>query len=278
MTNKLQYTETYPLLTVDNVGLVLQGKTILREANAQVKDIIRAGMKQGQVIGFLGPSGIGKTQFFRIIAGLQAPTSGKVLLGKDQHPVAQGMVGVVAQRYPLFMHRTVIGNLIIGSMQSKSCYGRKEARERAYAMLERFKLADKADSYPSQLSGGQQQRIAIAQQMLCDGHFLLMDEPFSGLDLIMKAKVTELINEIATMDEENTIIVITHVIEEAASVADELWLMGRDRDEKGDIIPGARIQQTYDLKELGLAWQPDIARTREFIDFAAEVKQRFMTL
>lgn len=186
------------------------------------------------------------------------------------------MVGVVAQNYILFKHRTVLGNLMIAATQAGDTS--KVAKERSMAMLERFKLTDKADVYPRQLSGGQRQRIAIAQQMLCDGHFLLMDEPFSGLDMIMKGKVSELINEISLMDEKNTIIIVTHDVTEATSVADELWLMGRDRDAEGNEIPGARIKETFDLKKLGLAWQPDITTTPEFMNFVREVKIKFMSL
>jgi len=274
---QVEYAIKETLLHVEDVSLVLQGRQILRGINVEVKDIIRPGMQQGQVIGFLGPSGIGKTQFFRILAGLQKPTTGTVLVGKDQHQVRQGMIGVVAQNYPLFEHRTVLGNLMLGGRQGGK--SNKEAHEQSMAMLERFKMADKADLYPAQLSGGQRQRVAIAQQMLCDGHFLLMDEPFSGLDMIMKAEVAKLINEIATMDEENTIIVVTHDVTEVASVADTLWLMGRDRDaETGEIIPGSRIQEVYDLMARGLAWQPNIITEREFMDFTREVKEHFMTL
>lgn len=267
------------LLKVENLSLTLGGNLILRDINVEVKDIHRPDhpeIKQGQVIGFLGPSGIGKTEFFRTLAGLQKPTTGTIFIGEDQLPVHQGMVGVVAQTYPLFKYRTVLGNLMIGALQSGN--DRKTALDRSMQMLERFKMTDKADFYPAQLSGGQRQRIAIAQQMLCGGHFLLMDEPFSGLDMIMKAKVAELITEISLMDELNTIIVITHNITEAAGIADTLWLMGRDRDENGNFIPGSRIHDIYDLMERDLAWEPGITMTPKFMEFARELKERFMTL
>lgn len=276
MSSPVSYKEEEPLLRVQNVSLELDGNLILRDVNVEIKNITRTGVNQGQVVGFLGRSGIGKTQFFRILAGLQKPTSGQVLLGDPGVPVHKGMVGVVAQNYILFRHRTVLGNLMIAATQAGDT--RKVAKERSMTMLERFKLTDKANFYPRQLSGGQRQRIAIAQQMLCDGHFLLMDEPFSGLDIIMKAKVAELINEIAQMHEKNTIIVVTHDVTEAASVADELWLMARDRDADGNEIPGAKIKATYDLKELGLAWQPGITLTSDFLNFTKEVKEKFMSL
>src|SRR5256884_4871141 len=120
----------------------------------------------------------------------------------------------------------------------------ESAHEKVLKYLRRLDMVDQAQLYPAQISGGQRQRIAIAQQLLCSDHFLLMDEPFSGLDVIMEAKVCELINEIACLDELNTIIVVTHDVTAAASVADHIWLMGRDRDERGTIIPAARIHET----------------------------------
>src|SRR5262245_45819758 len=152
------------------------------------------------------------------------------------------------------------------------------ARQKAMGFLSRFKLEDRARLFPSQLSGGQQQRVAIAQQFMCSEHFLLMDEPFSGLDPIAVGRVSELITEVANLHELNTIIVVTHDIAAAIEVADTLWLMGRDRDEKGRIIPGARVQATYNLAERGLAWRDGIASTPEFMDVQREVRERFQTL
>jgi NitT/TauT family transport system ATP-binding protein len=91
----VEYKET--LLKVSGVSLSLGAQTILRDVNLEIRDIVRPGMTQGQVVGLLGPSGIGKTCLFRILAGLDAPDSGSVLIGKEGTPVQRGMVGVVAQ-------------------------------------------------------------------------------------------------------------------------------------------------------------------------------------
>lgn len=270
------YTENEPLIRVEGVSLELGGNIILRDVNAVVKNIHRDEVNQGQVIGFLGMSGIGKSEFFKVLAGLQKPTSGQVLLGDPGVPVHYGMVGVVAQHYPLIDWRTVLGNLMIAATQAGN--SPKVAKERSMEMLEFFKLTDKANFYPKHLSGGQQQRVAIAQQVLCDGDVLLMDEPFSGLDMKMKNELINLVTDISHMGDKKTIIVITHVIEEAARIADELWLMGRERDEEGKEIPGARIIDTYDLKAKGLAWHPELRRLPEFRDFVQMVEDRFMTL
>ncbi len=274
MPERCKYTDT--LLKVDHVSLSYDDKVILRDVNAEIRDIVRADCTQGQVVGFLGPSGIGKTQLFRIIAGLNQPTSGQVLVNSTLTPVKAGMVGVVAQNYPLFENRTIFSNLILAAKQIDK--NNDAAHEKVLKYLKRLDMLDCSQLYPAQISGGQRQRIAIAQQLLCSEHFLLMDEPFSGLDLVMEAKVCELINEIACLDELNTIIVVTHDVTAAATVADHLWLMGRDRDAGGNIVPGARIQETYDLIERDLCWHPGITNSSKFLEFVREVKERFQTL
>jgi len=271
---RCKYTDT--LLKIDHVSLSYDDKVILHDVNAEIRDIVRADCTQGQVVGFLGPSGIGKTQLFRIIAGLNQPTSGQVLVNSTLTPVKAGMVGVVAQNYPLFENRTIFSNLILAAKQIEK--NSDAAHEKVLKYLKRLDMIECSQLYPAQISGGQRQRIAIAQQLLCSEHFLLMDEPFSGLDLVMEAKVCELINEIACLDELNTIIVVTHDVTAAATVADHLWLMGRDRDASGNTIPGARIQETYDLIERDLCWHPGITNSSKFLEFVREVKERFQTL
>ncbi len=264
------------ILKIDHVSLSYGDKVILRDVNAEIRDIVRDDCVQGQVVGFLGPSGIGKTQLFRIIAGLHQPTSGQILVNSTLTPVKAGMVGVVAQSYPLFENRTIFSNLMVAAKEREKSH--EAAHEKVMTYLRRLNMEDCAQLYPAQISGGQRQRIAIAQQLLCSEHFLLMDEPFSGLDVVMEAKVCELINEIASLDELNTIIVVTHDVTAAASVADHLWLMGRDHDERGNVIPGARIQETYDLIERDLCWHPGITNSGPFLEFVREVKDRFSSL
>jgi polar amino acid transport system ATP-binding protein/sulfate transport system ATP-binding protein len=264
------------ILKASNVWLTLGGNLILRDVDLEVRDIRRPGKLTGQVVGLLGPSGIGKTRFFRILAGLDEPDRGTVRVGEQQVPVERGMVGVVAQRYTLFQHRTVLSNLLVAGAQGG--LSRKDAREKAMSFLERFHLQTHAHRYPPQLSGGQQQRVAIAQQFMCSEHFLLMDEPFSGLDPNAVDRVAELIAEVASLHELNTIIVVTHDIAAAMEVSDTLWLMGRDRDEKGNVVPGARIQETYDLVERGLAWRKGVNTTPEFMDLLREILERFPSL
>lgn len=272
----IEYSLGKSLLKVENVCLEYDGVAVLKNVNAEVRDIVVPGKVKGQVVGILGPSGCGKTSLFYIIAGLHKPTSGRVSVNGFDRPVRAGEVGVVAQSYPLFEHRTVLGNLMLGALQKEN--DSKVAHEKVMALLKEFELDDKFNLYPAQLSGGQRQRCAIIQQILCSEHFLLMDEPFSGLDLLMLEKTCELICKVADMDELNTIIVVTHDVTAACSVADHLWLMGRDRDGNGAMLPGSRIVKEYNLIDRDLCWHPGIITSAKFTDFVREVKEEFRNL
>jgi polar amino acid transport system ATP-binding protein/sulfate transport system ATP-binding protein len=264
------------LLKSDNVSLEYDGRPVLSGVTAEVRDIIVPGCVKGQVVGILGPSGCGKTTLFRIIAGLHLPISGRVSVNGFDRPVMAGEVGVVAQSYPLFEHRTVLGSLMLGARKKEK--DANAARDKVMGFLKEFGLEDKCNLYPAQFSRGQRQRCAIIPQILCSEHFLLMDEPFSGLDLIMLEKTCELIAKVAGMDDLNTIIVVTHDVTAACSVADHLWLMGHSPDEEGKTLPGSRIVKQYNLIDKDLCWQPDIITTPRFTDFVREVKEEFRRL
>lgn len=269
-----EYTDV--LLKAENISVSRGGTPILRDLSLEVRDLHRPGFTQGQVVGLLGPSGVGKTTLFRILAGLDKPDSGVVLLGQECRPVERGMVGVVAQHYPLFAHRTVMGNLLVAGRQAGLSGAAAEGKARD--LLQRFGVEEQARKYPAQLSGGQRQRVAIAQQFMCSEHFLLMDEPFTGLDLLAEENLIRFIREMAQTDELKTFIVVTHEIDAAVEIADTLWLLGRDRDAEGNIIPGARVKAIYNLVERGLAWRDNVATTPEFLQLVAEIREIFPKL
>lgn len=265
-----------PLLTVKDVSMIIGERVILREVNAQVRNLIREGHTQGQVVGFLGPSGRGKTTLFKIMAGLITPTKGEVLIGTEQKRVVAGRVGVVAQHYPLIRHMTVGQNLLLAA--ANKGLDKLEAVRKSRDLLKRFGLLDHWDDWPKSLSGGQRQRVAICQQIICSDKIILMDEPFSGLDLIAKDEVCKLIAEVAAMDEELTIVIITHDISSAIRASDHLWMLGFDRDAEGKPIEGSRIQREINLVERDLPWQPDVERLPNFASTMREVEEVFKLL
>jgi polar amino acid transport system ATP-binding protein/sulfate transport system ATP-binding protein len=273
MTPTYELKET--LVSIRDVGLKFGDKTVLTNLSAEVRDIVRPGCTQGQVIGILGPSGVGKTQLSRILAGLQAPTSGTVSVGAGKGPVQSGIVGYVPQNYPLLRHRTVLGNLAIAARRPGVSV--KDAEANAMEYLRRFDLAEKWDAYPAELSGGQRQRIAIAQQLLCSEHYLILDEPTTGLDPIMKDKVCALINQVSGISEENTIFVVSHDVPVTLSIADHLWVIGRVRDAAGNSV-GSRVVREIDLIERGIAWHEKPSELPEFRDLLREIRELFDTL
>lgn len=266
------YTRNKPLLTIKNLNLEFDGNKILRDINVQILDINRDRHSQGQIVSLLGPSGIGKTQLFRCIAGLNKPTSGGILVTEDQHPVHSGDVGFVFQHYPLLQHRTVMSNLVIASEANN------KTKEECETLLESFGLLDKANHYPSQLSGGQRQRVSIIQQFLCSDHFVLMDEPFSGLDVVSKEKIMHQIVKVAGMHDHNTFVLTTHDIEAAVEISDTIWILGRDRDEKGQIIPGARIVKEICLIDEGITWTKNVRDHPKFHEICEKIHKLFASL
>lgn len=262
------------LVSIRDIIVEYDGRRVLDGISAEVKDIVRPDCAQGQVVGILGPSGIGKSQLSRVLTGLQAPTSGSVLVGNA--PVEAGVVGYVPQSYPLLRHRSVLGNLTLAAERSGKTPA--AALEAAMGYLQKFDLVDKAKEFPARLSGGQRQRVAIAQQLLCSEHYIVMDEPFTGLDPLMKDKVVDLINQIALLHENNTIFVVAHDIAAVLSVSDTLWVLGRNRTADGTICSGTKIQRTYDLAAMGLAWRTDVVNTPEGVALMAEIKDLFKYL
>jgi sulfate transport system ATP-binding protein len=199
-------------------------------------DGVSLDFPSGELIALLGPSGCGKTTLLRIIAGLEWPDAGQVLLdGKDasdQH-VRERQVGFVFQHYALFRHLTVFENVAFGLRVKRRAERPSEAaiRKRVHELLDLVQLDWLADRYPTQLSGGQRQRIALARALAVEPKVLLLDEPFGALD----AKVRkELRRWLRRLHEELhiTSIFVTHDQDEALEVADRIVLMNKGRVEQ----------------------------------------------
>lgn len=252
------YTYTDPVLQLKDISLSFGDKKILKDINYTVRDVVRTD-STGQVITLLGPSGIGKSQLMKIIAGLQKPTTGEVLVGKELKQVKPGDVGMVLQNYPLFGHRTVMSNLQLVCKD----------KEKINHLAEEFMILDHLNKYPCQLSGGQRQRAAIVQQILCSGKFILFDEPFSGLDPLAIEKLCQNIQRVAHLDSENTVIISSHILEPAIAISDSVVMLRKQEDGV------ATICITVDLIAEGLAWDANVRKKPKFAEVCEFLRKSF---
>lgn len=252
------------LLQAENVSLSYDNKVILRDINFCIKDIVRPDIKQGQVVSLIGRSGIGKTQLFRILAGLQKPTTGIIQL-RSKETVKGGDMGVIFQNYYLFEWRTVFHSLMLAAKQNPALKGKEKGMIDQYAA--QFSLKDELQKFPQQLSGGQKQRASIIQQLLKGSDFLLLDEPFSGLDVCVLDKVTDLLLQVSVSDEFKTLIIVSHDIATSVAISDTVLIMGSEAGK-----PGATIRKEIDLIERDLAWKKDIKKEKAFIETVEEIK------
>ena len=199
-------------------------------------DDVSLQFPDGELTALLGPSGCGKTTLLRIIAGLEYPDSGSVLLdGQDSshRHVRERQVGFVFQHYALFKHMTVFENVAFGLRVKprKDRPSESQIREKGKKLLELVQLDWIADRYPTQLSGGQRQRIALARALAVEPRVLLLDEPFGALDAKVRKELRRWLRRLH--DELHvTSIFVTHDQEEALEVADQVVLMNKGRVEQ----------------------------------------------
>jgi len=181
----------------------------------------------GTLVTLLGPSGCGKTTTLRMIAGLEPPTAGRILIGGadvTRLPATDRDVSMVFQSYALFPHMTVMENVSYGLHFSG--FDRQQTAARAAAGLELVGLTGFEKRLPSELSGGQQQRVAVARALVLEPQVLLFDEPLSNLDAKLRRHVREEIREIQ-QKLGLTVVYVTHDQEEALAVSDRIIVMER---------------------------------------------------
>lgn len=256
------------ILQVENVNLSYD-RPILRNINFNIHNITREHIKQGQVVSLIGRSGIGKTQLFKILSGLLTPQTGSVKIEHDLHLVKAGEVGVVPQNYILFNHRSILDNLELGLRGSTTHLTDKQKADLIKDYANKFGLSEHLKKYPMQLSGGQRQRVSIIQQILTGNRFILLDEPFSGLDPVIKDKVVELLLSISTLNELNTLVIISHDIENSLAISDTAFILANQEGHEG-----STITETIDLMHLGFAWNPEIKKNKDFQDLVSQMKFR----
>ena len=217
---------------------------------------INEHIKKGEVVVVIGPSGSGKSTFLRCLNLLEEPTSGEIVFEGnsitdkkvDINKIREKM-GMVFQQFNLFPHKTVLENLTIAPIKVKGI-SKAEAEKKAFELLERVGLTDKAKAYPSSLSGGQKQRIAIARALAMEPDVMLFDEPTSALDPEMVGEVLSVMKDLAK--DGMTMVVVTHEMGFAKEVSDRVVFM-----DKGVIAEEGSPEQIFN--------NPVQERTREFL-------------
>jgi sulfate transport system ATP-binding protein len=195
-------------------------------------DNVSVAIAGGSLTALLGPSGSGKSTLLRVIAGLEEPDEGNVLiLGEHATglPPQKRGVGFVFQHYAAFKHLTVRENVAFGLRVRKR--PKAEIRERVDELLELVQLNGLAERYPGQLSGGQRQRMALARALAVEPKVLLLDEPFGALDARVRKELRAWLRRLHE-DVHVTTVLVTHDQEEAMDVADRIVLMNEGRIEQ----------------------------------------------
>ena len=202
------------VLEINDVSKSFEEEQIIRDISIE--------LKEGERVSLLGVSGGGKTTLFNIIAGLSMPDKGNVILEGEDITGKPGKVSYMLQKDLLLPYRTILDNvalpLIVRGMK------KKEAREKAAGFFEEFGLEGTEKKYPSQISGGMRQRAALLRTYLFSEKVALLDEPFSALDRLTKARVHEWYLDVMEKIKLSTLFV-THDIDEAILLSDRIYLL-----------------------------------------------------
>jgi ABC-type nitrate/sulfonate/bicarbonate transport system ATPase subunit len=273
------YEQKDTILHVSNLSIAYDGKVIISDINFEEKNVVRPETTQGQIIAVVGRSGRGKSTLFRALTGLEQPTTGNVLIPDYDKPavngqqpakqVAEGDVGFVNQKYTLFRHKTIYQALQFALRNTAGKVNEKHDKIMHY--LTEWGLEACKNQYPNELSGGQRQRTAILEQLLSSGYYMVLDEPFSGLDVGNINNVKDALALINKSHELNTVIFSTHDIELAVELADSLYVLGYVSKPDGNMNNCGTILKHFDFKKLGLAWNSGL--TASHLDVVQEIKE-----
>lgn len=216
------------MLEIKNLAKAFDERVIFKDMDLTIND--------GEVLSIVGPSGIGKTTFLRILAGLLPADRGKLILNNEPLDISgnrQGaQVGVIFQDFNLFPQYTVKENITLAPQLVKKMT-KNEANANAEELLNNLGLAEQTNQYPFQLSGGQKQRVAIARALAMKPGILAYDEPTSGLDA---GSTDRVINVIQHLKEQGvTQLIVTHDLPFAQAVADQTFDFGTDVSRGGSL-------------------------------------------
>ena len=235
-----------PLFRVEDLCLSFGPKNRTREVLSKVSFAVRPG----ELAALIGPSGCGKSTLFNLLAGLLAPTSGRIFLEETPVPHLRGSLAYMQQKDLLLPWRNVLDNAVLGL--EIAGLPKSRAREQARKLLPVFGLTGFEGHRPDQLSGGMRQRVALMRTILCRKRILLLDEPFGALDAITRRTVQNWFLGVWERFRP-TVVLVTHDVEEALMLADRIQVMSGQ--------PSAFIKETIPVS----LERPRRAAAREMI-------------
>lgn len=235
------------VLRTENVSKSYRGKKVVNSVSIQVAE--------GEIVGLLGPNGAGKTTTFYMIVGMIRPDGGKVYLGDEEltrHPMYQRArkgIGYLSQEPSVFRKLTVEEN-ILGILQTMNL-SKTEQAERVSNLMKELKIAHLARQVAGSLSGGERRRLEIARALSTDPHFLLLDEPFTGIDPIVRGDIQEIVRELRAKG--LGVLITDHNVRETLEITDKAYIIYEGRI----LLSGTATELIEDKKARELYLGPD---------------------
>lgn len=225
--------------------------------NIKIIEDINLSIKKGQIVSFLGKSGVGKTTLFNILAGFEQVDKGKIFLKNKDITTDKKNISYMTQKHLLLPYLNVLDNVCL--YYKIKGIDKKVAYKKAIPILEKFGLEKHIKKYPSELSGGMKQRVSFIRAYLKESDLMLFDEPFSALDSITKENIYEWFKNVIKYEEKTTIF-ITHDINEAIYLSDKVYVLAK---KPANIVLSLKINSNIE----------NFRTSSEFMLYYKEIKQ-----
>lgn len=225
--------------------------------NIKIIENINLSIQKGQIVCFLGKSGVGKTTLFNILAGFEQADKGKIFLKNEDITNKKKNISYMTQKHLLLPYLNVLDNVCL--YYKIKGIDKKIAYEKAIPILEKFGLQKHIKKYPSELSGGMKQRVSFIRVYLKESDLMLFDEPFSALDSITKEGIYEWFKNVIKCEEKTTIF-ITHDINEAIYLSDNIYVLAK---KPANIVLSLKINNNIE----------NFRTSNEFMLYYKEIKQ-----
>ena len=224
------------MLLIDQISFSYEKTSLLHD--------VSFSMASGEIVTLIGASGSGKTTLFKLVTGLEIPQKGLITIGSQQQPAAHAEVAYMMQEDLLLPWRSILSNLILPSELGKHKQSREVVEAEALELLKEMELSHCAEMFPEQLSSGMRQRVSLARALMQRRPLLLLDEPFSALDVALREHMYDILRGI-NKRYGTTILMVTHDFRDALSLSDRILLMSQGTIAHEWQVPDAKREDPY---------------------------------